>query len=120
MNAGTQMILDAENRFRDKGWAIGLTDGVAKDIAERIVIGIARGEDRGKATGKYWGERKGRNDTIIAFIREKFGPVPEELRNKILGTPEKKIDGWIRRVLNADSLDELIDGRRRRKRKPPA
>ena len=71
-----------------------------KGYVEGIAEGTAKGKVEGKAEGKV--------DTILVLLNERFGKVPTKAKRRISSASEAQLDVWIRRVLKAKSIDELL------------
>jgi hypothetical protein len=70
--------------------------------------GRAEGEKKGRAEGEKKGREEGRKETLIEQIKERFGEVPEKVIQKIRRTKDARlVDTWLKRVLNATTLDEM-------------
>lgn len=63
---------------------------------------------------------EGRIESILRFIRKKFGSTPKQLESKLNALPVEELDSWPRRVVRATSLEELFDGDIGRNLQPPA
>lgn len=73
--------------------------------AERL---RAEGEARGEARGKARGRAEGRAETLIEQLTEKFGAVPAALVARVRAADVDRSREWTRRVLTANTLDEIF------------
>jgi len=66
--------------------------------------GFAIGREEGREIGRAEAERK----VILIVLKERFGPVPASARDRIekLGAPEPEV--LARRLLKAESIEELL------------
>jgi hypothetical protein len=60
----------------------------------------AQGEARGRAQGKA--------DTLRKLLTLKFGELSEATEHRIASASESELDGWVERVLTADSLTDVV------------
>jgi hypothetical protein len=58
--------------------------------------------------GRQEGERKGMQLAILRLIEQRFGSVPPALVQLIGSSSTTEIDHWMRRILAAATLDELL------------
>jgi hypothetical protein len=78
-------------------------EGKAEGIAEGKAEGIAEGEIKGKAEGRLDEAR----EMLQGLLEEKFGPVPEAVRQRIQATTDlARLHAAARRVLHLDSLEQ--------------
>jgi hypothetical protein len=54
------------------------------------------------------GEAKGRAETLIRLLTQKFGPLPDSAVAKLHAASTEQLDGWTGRVLSATTLDEIF------------
>jgi len=70
--------------------------------------GEAEGEARGEAKGEARGEAKGKADSLTILLGQRFGPLPEWVRERIATASVEQIDAWLRGLLAAPDLEALI------------
>lgn len=88
----------------EEGRAIGLAEGQAKGKAE----GEAKGEAKGKAEGKAEGVIEGKRQALLAFLRVRFGALPESFQTRVLALGDMaRLDELLRQAASANSVDEL-------------
>jgi hypothetical protein len=51
---------------------------------------------------------EGRADTLLRQLQKRFGPVPEAVVRRVRRSSIKKLDTWLDRVLDAESLAEVF------------
>jgi len=91
------------------GKAEGIAIGEQKGIAIGEQKGIAIGEQKGIAIGKA----EGKAVSLLTIIQLKFGPLSDEIKERIEAAPEADLDTWLQRVLFVGTLDELFLDKRR-------
>ncbi|MFO0755873.1 MAG: Rpn family recombination-promoting nuclease/putative transposase [Byssovorax sp.] len=79
----------------------------AKEAAVTIADQLRR---EGHKEGLQKGLQKGKKDTLLAQLGAKFGKVPRAVVVKVNAASTAEIDRWIKRILTADSLAELMGG----------
>jgi hypothetical protein len=50
----------------------------------------------------------GEANMLLLLLEDKFGPVPDQVRTKVQGANADSLLQWSRRVLRADSIDEVL------------
>ncbi len=70
--------------------------------------GLQEGEQKGIRKGVQQGIRKGKVETFLRLAQDKFRDVPKSLEKRLLAAPLAQLDGWLSRLLNADSLDAVF------------
>ena len=60
------------------------------------------------AKGEAKGEVKGRVSVLEALIQEKFGTLPDAIRERIASASTEQALEWARRILMAKTLDEVF------------
>lgn len=58
------------------------------------------------------GEEKGKRETLLTLLDEKFGPLPETLKARVEALESlDELDGYLKKILTASSLEDLgLDG----------
>ena len=94
---------------------------VGREVAEEIMTTAEmlrrEGEARGEARGVKKGEVLGKRETLLLLLRQRFGRLPAAIVARIdkAGAPE--LDTWVMRVLTAESLDDVLEAKARRRAK---
>ncbi len=71
--------------------------------------GLEEGIEKGREEGLEKGIQKGRKvEAILHLVKEKFRTVPKSLEKRLLSASMTQLDGWLSRLLNADSLDAVF------------
>ena len=74
--------------------------------------GEEKGREEGRAEGLQSGLMEGKRQTLLTLMHEKFGPLPETLKERV-GALESlvELDVYLKRILTASSLEEMeLDG----------
>ena len=70
--------------------------------------GKREGKREGKLEGKREGKLEGKRETFLSLLAARFGPLPEDVRQKVRSADEESLDGWMPRVLTARSLEGVL------------
>jgi hypothetical protein len=81
--------------------------------AHRESAARLEGELKGRTAGRAAGERKGRIDTLLEQLGERFWPVPAATKTRIWAAETDVLARWLIRVLTAPSIEAVLDGRRK-------
>jgi predicted transposase YdaD len=73
-----------------------------------LAEGEAKGEARGRAEGEAWGAIKGEAKALILLTEQRFGPLPQALRERVESADAVAVETWLGRVLAATSLETLF------------
>jgi predicted transposase YdaD len=73
---------------------------------------FAEGKAEGMQVGEANGLRKGKADSLLLVLEQKFGPLPQELLEKIEDADLATLESWMRRGVLAASLGEVTDPNR--------
>jgi hypothetical protein len=68
---------------------------------------IARGEARGEARGAARGQLRAYRKMLERFLQERFGPLPQEVLQRIVAAESDALEAALANVLRLQSLDEL-------------
>ena len=82
-------------------------------IQEGIRIGEQKGIAIGKAEGIAKGKTEGKSASLLTIVHLKFGPLSDEVKERIEAATEADLDTWLQRVLFVSTLDELFLDKRR-------
>ena len=70
--------------------------------------GLAKGRQEGRQEGREEGERAALAAVVLVQARMRFRDVPTETVARIEAAPTSELNGWIERILTAETLDELF------------
>jgi hypothetical protein len=96
---------------------------VGREAAEEIMTtaemlrreGEARGEAKGEARGVKKGEILGKREALLLLLRQRFVRLPAAIVARIDKAGVADLDTWFRRGLTAESLDEVLEAKARRR-----
>ncbi|MET9212134.1 MULTISPECIES: RpnC/YadD family protein [Actinomycetes] len=83
-------------------------DPVIEQLGPRAKEAIMTTAERLRAEGEARGEARGRAEILVEQLIEKFGTVPAELSARVRTADLDRLRLWARRVLTADTLDEVF------------
>ena len=96
----------------------GISQGLARGKSEGISEGLARGTSEGMSKGLAKGTSEGMSRLLLSQVRERFGPIPEVIEQKVRSATPFDLEAWARSFVHARSLDEVFGnatkGRERR------
>ena len=78
--------------------------GLERGIEKRIEKGIEKGIEQGIEKGII----KGETLLLQRLLTKRFGPLPDHAAQQIESATVGQIDVWIDRVLDAQSLDDVL------------
>ena len=82
-------------------------------LAERVEEWLKRSREEGRQEGRQEGITKGRiegqAELLLRQLERKFGPLPAELRGRVLGAEAEQLLRWGERVLTAERLEEVFE-----------
>ena len=64
--------------------------------------------EEGKATGMAQGEAKGEAKALIRLVERRFGPLPADLRARVLAADAATIETWLDHLMEAPNLGVLF------------
>jgi flagellar biosynthesis/type III secretory pathway protein FliH len=70
---------------------------------------MREGEARGRAQGQAEGRAEGQAEICWRLLAHKFGPLPEEVQQRIRGAKPEQLLAWSERILDAHSLEAVFD-----------
>jgi hypothetical protein len=92
---------------------------VGRKAAEEIMTTAEmlrrEGEARGEARGRLQGAVEGKRELLLLQLRQRFGRLPATTVARIDKASAADLDMWASRVLAADSLDEVLGAKARRR-----
>ena len=77
-------------------------------LEEGIEVGFQRGHNEGRNEGQKMGVVQGEQQALLAFLEERFGNVPPEVKSRILATTDpSRLQNAVRQVLRIQSPGDL-------------
>nr|VFK67758.1 MAG: protein of unknown function (DUF4351) [Candidatus Kentron sp. UNK]VFK73099.1 MAG: protein of unknown function (DUF4351) [Candidatus Kentron sp. UNK] len=81
----------------------------AQDIRQKALHeGIQQGMQRGRQEGRQEGLLEGEAKLLLRMLPRRFGPLPNEISERIHKADPDTIESWADRVLDAKSLDDVF------------
>ncbi|NBC33040.1 MAG: DUF4351 domain-containing protein [Alphaproteobacteria bacterium] len=84
-------------------------EGLAKGRAEGLAEGLAEGRAEGLVEGRVEGRQEAQTDILVRQIERRFGPVPQDLRQRIDAADSATLDRWLDRILDAPTRDAVFE-----------
>jgi predicted transposase/invertase (TIGR01784 family) len=104
------MLLATE---RQEGVALGRQEGVALGRQEGVALGrqegVALGRQEGVALGRQEGVALGKQAFLLNLIAQRFGPLPEHVRQAIESASTARLEHIATHLLTASSINELLN-----------
>jgi hypothetical protein len=72
---------------------------------------IRQGRVEGEARGRVEGEAKGEAKALIRLAVRRFGPMPGDVRDRIMSADATTIENWLDRLMDAPTLDAMFTER---------
>ena len=76
--------------------------------------GLTEGEEKGREKGRVEGMSKGRAEGEARFflfaLRQKFGPLPPSIEQRVQSATSNQLENWLARSLTANTLDDVLNG----------
>ena len=69
---------------------------------------MLEGMEKGRQEGREEGERAALAAVVLVQARLRFRDIPAETVARIESAPKSELNGWIERILTAETLDELF------------
>ena len=93
-----------------------MLEGMEKGLAKGRQEGLAKGRQEGRQEGRLEGQLEGREEgeraalasTLTRLIRLRFRDIPAETVARIEAASKSELNGWIERILTAETLDDLF------------
>ncbi|HEU4418443.1 MAG TPA: hypothetical protein VFT55_05860, partial [Planctomycetota bacterium] len=80
-----------------------------KTVAEQYIEeGRREGRQKGRQKGRREGRREGVQLAMLTLIRQRFGSAPAALVQLIENSSATEVDQWMRRILAAATLEDLL------------
>ena len=91
------MLPGKEEQMRSKAAEQLVAEGMRKGFAQGFQLGFKIGEVRGAAR------------VLLLLLEHRFGPLSEATRRRVCGASLPLLELWAVRVLDARSLDEVLE-----------
>ncbi len=78
-------------------------------MREGEVRGEARGRARGQAEGRAQGQAEARAEICSRLLARKFGPLPQDMQQRIYGATPEQLLTWSERILEAGTLEAVFE-----------
>ena len=85
----------------------GLVDREVK-LNEIIQPLIQEAERKGMSEGLARGKSEGMSRLLLSLVRERFGPIPEDIEQKVRSATLFDLEAWARSFVHAWSLDDVF------------
>ena len=80
-------------------------------LAERVKEWTKTWVEQGLEKGREQGRQEGEAALLLRLLERKFGPLPEEVRQRVAAADSDALLAWGERVLTADTLEEVFGGK---------
>ncbi len=77
-------------------------------IQEAVRKGISQGLAEGRSEGLARGRSEGMSRLLLSQVRERFGPIPEVIEQKVRSATLFDLEAWARSFVHARSLDDVF------------
>jgi hypothetical protein len=79
---------------------------------ERIGMerGLQQGLQQGRLEGKLEGKLEGEAAILERQLNKRFGPLSDEMRQRLTQASQEQLESWADRILDASSLTSVFDG----------
>ena len=95
-----------------------LIENVTGEQAREVVVtfldqieqqGRKEGLAEGRAKGRAEGRAEGQAAILLGLLAKRFGPVPAAMKKRIVSAGERDLQTWALRVLDAASIEDVLD-----------
>jgi predicted transposase/invertase (TIGR01784 family) len=83
---------------------------IGKDAEEAVMSYAEQLRAEGRKEGIREGRRKAQRDVLLRLLRARFGDLPEPAAARIKAAKATELAGWLDRVLDATTLDDVLSG----------
>lgn len=66
--------------------------------------------NRGRKEGRKEGHKEGEGAALLRLLERRFGALPEAVTRRVADASTDEIEGWLDRVLDASSLEDVFAG----------
>ena len=87
----------------------GLQQGLQLGLQQGLEQGLEKGLEKGLEQGLEQGEQQGEAKALQKLLVKRFGAIPAEAASKISNASSEQIDAWLDKVLDAPSLQALLE-----------
>jgi len=106
-----QRIIDL---FAVLDWLMRLPEGLSQKLHSNITELEEQDKMRYVTSVERFGCQRGRAEgeanALIRLLEKRFGPLPDDRRERIMRAEAGEIDAWLDRILDAPSPDAVLDG----------
>ena len=104
----TEKMLTRTDMTRIPSYRIGMEKGMERGMEKGRLEGMERGMERGMEKGMERGMEKGKAEFLAWQLGQKFGALPPTVAQRIGRARSEELAMWGKRVLSAESLDEIF------------
>lgn len=104
----SQFAQDITRAARQEALREGIQQGMQKGMQQGMQQGVQQGRQEGRQEGLLEGEVKGEAKLLLRQLSRRFGPLPNEITERIHTADPSTIERWADRVLDAKSLDDVF------------
>jgi len=107
------MLADNQPGWRPGPYRQSLRQGEShmQYVASFERLAKEEGVQQGVQQGVQRGLQQGQAKLLIRLLTNRFGPLPEDMHQRLEQATAEEIDVWADRVLEADSLDQVFDNK---------
>jgi predicted transposase/invertase (TIGR01784 family) len=107
---------EAEREGREAGLRAGIAEGLEEGRRAGLQEGRRAGLEEGRRDGRKEGRKEGRRDgrkegragLLLELLALRFGDPSAVIRARVEAASIEELDAWAKRVLTAESLDEVL------------
>lgn len=78
-------------------------------VQEALMTTAEKLRAEGRVEGRVEGRAEGQAELLLEQLTVKFGPQPVEVQARVFTATSDQLHTWARRILAADSIDEVLD-----------
>ena len=71
--------------------------------------GLQEGLQQGRQEGRQEGQQQGLQESFMRLLSKRFGPVPNDVAQRVTIAPPEQITRWFDQAIDAPSLDKVFD-----------
>jgi hypothetical protein len=86
-----------------------LRDLLARQVGREEAEKMLTTAEMLRREGAALGETRGKREALLVVLRQRFGRVPAPARARIDGAETAELNVWLRRVLKASSLEDVLE-----------